>query len=419
MRILFVSHYATPHIGGVETVIRSLRRELRRRGHDVRHVASNASHLSSEALGYDDEGVIRVRALNTLENRLGVPYPIFSPRLSRVLRREIAQADVVHAHGFLYMSSVLSLLMARRRRRRADGPALVLTEHVGHVPYESALLDRVESMAISTVGQMAVRSADAVVVLNRRVGAEVEALGPREPVIVLPNGVDTNLFRPPLDGEREALRRELGWDETPRVLFVGRLVAKKGIDAALAATTAADGRFRLVVAGPGPLQPQGVPGVDVLGPIPSERVAELYRAADALLLPSRGEGFPVAVQEAMTSGLPVVMSDDPGYAHHLDGAGLGVRFVATEPDVIAKELYSLVSDREAWDAAADAVRRYAAQAFAWDQAAQRHELLYEELLAGRGVPVEPTEIEIHKTSANGSLQRDASTAARNSPQEAA
>ena len=35
MRILFVSHYATPHIGGVETVIRSLRRELRRRGHDV------------------------------------------------------------------------------------------------------------------------------------------------------------------------------------------------------------------------------------------------------------------------------------------------------------------------------------------------------------------------------------------------
>jgi glycosyltransferase involved in cell wall biosynthesis len=154
-------------------------------------------------------------------------------------------------------------------------------------------------------------------------------------------------------------------------------------------------------------------------------VAELYRAADALLLPSRGEGFPVAVQEAMTSGLPVVMSDDPGYAHHLDGAGLGVRFVPTEPDVIAEELYSLVSDREAWGAAAEAVRRYARQAFAWDQAAQRHELLYEELLAGRGVPVEPTEIEVHKTSAAGgsssasALQRDAETAARNSPQEAA
>jgi D-inositol-3-phosphate glycosyltransferase len=380
MRVLFVSHYATPHIGGVETVIRSLRRELRRRGHVVRHVASSASHLSSEALGYDDEGVIRVRALNVLENRLGVPYPIFSPRLGRVLAREIAEADVVHAHGFLYMSSVLALLWARARHRRG-GPALVLTEHVGHVPYESPLLDRVEGMAISSVGRMAVRAADAVVVLNRKVGAEIEALGPREPVVVLPNGVDTTLFRPPLDGEREALRREFGWDDTPRVLFVGRLVAKKGIDAALAATAAAEGSFRLVVAGPGPLQPQGVPGVDVLGPIPSERVAELYRAADALLLPSRGEGFPVAVQEAMTSGLPVVMSDDPSYAPHLDGAGLGVRFVPAVPHVIADELRSLVSDREAWAAAGEAVRRHAQQAFAWSQAAERHELLYRELLA--------------------------------------
>ena len=250
MRILFVSHYATPHIGGVETVIRSLRRELRRRGHEVRHVASNASHLSSEALGYDDEGVIRVRALNVLENRLGVPYPIFSPRLGLVLSREIAAADVVHAHGFLYMSSVSALVWARARRRRLGGPALVLTEHVGHVPYESPLLNRVESMAISSVGRLAVRSADAVVVLNRKVGAEIDALRPREPVLVLPNGVDTTLFRPPLDGEREALRRELGWDDTPRVLFVGRLVAKKGIEAALAATAAAGGAFRLVVAGP-------------------------------------------------------------------------------------------------------------------------------------------------------------------------
>jgi len=51
MRILFVSHYATPHIGGVETVIRSLRRELRRRGHRVRHGAAKPSHLSGGALG--------------------------------------------------------------------------------------------------------------------------------------------------------------------------------------------------------------------------------------------------------------------------------------------------------------------------------------------------------------------------------
>jgi D-inositol-3-phosphate glycosyltransferase len=383
MRILFVSHYATPHIGGIETVIRALRRELRRRGHEVVHVASSASHLSSEALGYDDEGVIRVPALNVLEDRLGVPYPVFSPQLGPVLAREIARADVVHAHGLLYMSSLTALRWAKFRRRGPLGPVRVLTEHVGHVPYESALLDRVESAAIRTLGRLSVRAAETVVVLNRKVGVEIEALGPRGPVVVIPNGIDTTLFRPPLNGEREALRRELGWDDQPRVLFVGRLVAKKGLDTALAATVAAEGSYRLVVAGPGPLQPQGARNVDVLGPIPSERVAELYRAADALLLPSRGEGFPVAVQEAMASGLPVVMSNDPSYRHYLNGAGAGVRLVPPMPAVIAQTLRSLVSDRDAWTAASEAVTRHAATAFAWDEAADRHERLYEELLAAR------------------------------------
>ena len=274
------------------------------------HVASSASHYPLDELP-PDEGVIRVPALNVLENRLGVPYPIFSPKLHTVLARELKRADVVHAHGLLYQSSFWALRYAKLRHRGPSGPVRVLTEHVGHVPYESGVLDRMESMAIGTIGRLSVKAAESVVVLNRQVGSEVEALGPNGPVLQIPNGIDTSLFRPAQNGEREALRREFGWDDLPRVLFVGRLVAKKGLDTALAAAAAALGKFELVVAGPGPLQPESSPGVRVLGPLESERVAQLYRAADALLLPSRGEGFPVTVQEAMASGLPVVMTTTP------------------------------------------------------------------------------------------------------------
>jgi D-inositol-3-phosphate glycosyltransferase len=379
MRILFVSHYANPHIGGIETVVRSLRGELERRGHEVVHVASGASSYGEQPDAGD--GVIRLPALNVLEDRLGVPYPIFSPRLATVLAREISRADVVHAHGLLYMSCVAALRFSKLRRPR--GPVRVLTEHVGHVPYESRLLDRVESAAISTVGRLSVRAADTVVVLNRKVGAEIETLAPRCPVVQIPNGIDTELFRPALNGEREALRRELGWDGRPHVLFVGRLVAKKGLDTALAAAAAGLGRFELVVAGPGRLQPEGGAGVKVLGPLPAERVAELYRAADALLLPSRGEGFPVTVQEAMASGLPVVMTNDPSYARYLNGAGKGVRLVPAAPDAIARALVSLVGDREAWATAAKDVLDHACAAFTWEQAAERHERLYAGLLAAR------------------------------------
>jgi D-inositol-3-phosphate glycosyltransferase len=392
MRILFVSHYATPHIGGIETVIHWLRRELRERGHDVVHVASSATPFELDELP-PDEGVIRVPAINVLENRLGVPYPIFSPRLHAVLARELARADVVHAHGLLYMSSVWALRYAKLRHRSERGPVRVLTEHVGHVPYESPLLDRMETAAMVTIGRLSVKAAESVIVLNRQVGAEVEALGPNGPVVQIPNGIDTDLFRPSVNGEREALRRKLGWDDgVPRVLFVGRLVAKKGLDTALAAASVSSGRFELVVAGPGPLQPESSPGVRVLGPLPSEQVAELYRAADCLLLPSRGEGFPVTVQEAMASGLPVVMTNDPSYARYLDGAGDGVTLVPPAPLQIARTLESLLSDSEALAAAGRAGHQHARGAFTWEQSAQRHERLYEGLLAVRQLPGEAFEL---------------------------
>jgi rhamnosyl/mannosyltransferase len=265
----------------------------------------------------------------------------------------------------------------------------VLTEHVGHVPYESRLLDRMESAAMATIGRLTVKAAECVIVLNRQVGAEVEALRPNGPVAQIPNGIDTDLFRPAHNGERAALRREFGWeDDLPRVLFVGRLVAKKGLDTALAAAAAALGKFELVVAGPGPLQPESAAGVKVLGPIPSERVAELYRAADALLLPSRGEGFPVTVQEAMASGLPVVMTNDPSYARYLDGAGDGVSLVPPAPQEIARTLESLLADRDGLAAAGRAGHQHARAAFTWEQSAQRHERMYEGLLAARQLPGE-------------------------------
>jgi hypothetical protein len=60
-----------------------------------------------------------------------------------------------------------------------------------------------------------------------------------------------------------------------------------------------------------------------------------------------------------------------------------VRFVSSAPWEVAQSLESLVTDRDAWSAAGEAVQNHARRTFAWDQAAERYELLYEELLAGR------------------------------------
>src|SRR3954468_1109352 len=338
LRILFVSHYALPHLGGIEVAIDAMAREMTGRGHEVTYLASDAVRADESSAGPAPDApyrVVRVPAINLVEDRLGVPYPVFGPRLLRELRRELAHADVLHAHGFLYMSAVAALRMARSR---VPG---VLTEHVGHVHYENPLLDRAEALAIATIGRAAVRAANALVYVNDEVGAALRAMAPPgTPIERIENGVDTDRYRPPEPGERERLRVELGWSgERRRVLFVGRLVAKKGLHVALDA--ARHGDFELVVAGPGSLPGDAPPNVTALGALPPARVAELYRAADAFLLPSRGEGFPLTVQEAMASGLPVVLSDDPGYRSSLQGAGEGATQVPLDGARIARAIESL------------------------------------------------------------------------------
>lgn len=375
MKIVLVSHYALPHVGGVEMAVHELASRLRARGHDVVHVASDATGGAD----LDDPppyGVVRVPAWNALEARAGIPYPLFAPvGLRRALRNAVKGADVVHAHGFLYPGTVAGFAAARGRLR----PVRVLTEHVGHVAYANRAVDAAERIAITTLGRACARAADGIVVYNDRVEAELRALAPAVPVTHIGNGVDTSRFRPAEPDERAALRRELGWDDRPRLLFVGRPVAKKGINVVFAAASALGDACELVLAGPGHPDLPPPAGTRVVGEQPPAQIARLLRAADVLLLPSRGEGFPLIVQEAMASGLPVVLADDPGYRTALDGAGEGVRLAAKEAEPVTAAVRELLADADARATAGREAADFARRAFSWDRAVDEHERLYERL----------------------------------------
>jgi glycosyltransferase involved in cell wall biosynthesis len=375
VRILFVSAYGLPHMGGIEVIVDELARELVERGHRVTHLTSTAGADGASAnRPYE---VVRVPAVNLLESRIGVPYPIFGPGLVSALRRETAGADIVHAHGFIYPGTVAAGMLAPRGDRP---PPLVVTEHVGHVRYESRPLDAIQRAAIRLIGRRVLRRADAIVTYNDRVAEGLSALCPSIDLHTILNGVDHQQFRPPTDGERERLREQLGWDERPRVLFVGRPVAKKGFPIAVAAARDAGPVVALAVAGAERL-PAGTPqDVESLGRLTHERLAEVYRAADVLLIPSWGEGFPLIAQEALASGLPLLLAEDPGYAPNLEGAGAGVRLIA-DPTGFAPALGDLLADPAALAQARSAAAKHARSAFSWPRAAAEHEDLYRHLLS--------------------------------------
>jgi D-inositol-3-phosphate glycosyltransferase len=381
LRILYVTHYALPHVGGVEAVVDRMARELIARGHEVEQIAAGLPGDPPAASSRPGGPLVRgARSWNVLEDRTGLPYPLYGPGLVRLLRQRIAWADVVHAHGFLFLPSVVSMSLAKGRARRAGGlPVRVLTEHGARGAYESRALRALESTAIHMVGVRTLRSAQAVVALNERIAHFVHTLSPETEVVDIPNGVDTDFYRPPRPGEREALRNSLGWDDRPRILFVGRLVPRKGAQLAAETARSLGDEIELVLAGPGRLK-DTPSNVRALGEIDPAEVAELYRAADCFLLPSIAEGFPATAQQALASGLPIILANDPVYRPYLEGAPEGVLVAERSVDSLVRALQSLGYGGLIHERHRQRLAAFAAERYSLSRSVDLHEELYRRLL---------------------------------------
>ncbi|CAN5733554.1 glycosyltransferase family 1 protein [soil metagenome] len=173
----------------------------------------------------------------------------------------------------------------------------------------------------------------------------------------------------------------------PFVLFVGTLEPRKGVAdllAAHAALRASHPELGLVVAGP---QGWGSPpnlsagGVVALGSVDDEGLDALYRAAVALALPSRYEGFGLPVLEAMARGCPVVTSDAGALVEV--GGGAATVVPVGDVDALASALDALVVDDHRRHEAAAAGRRRAAS-FTWAASAAAHKRTYQAVCAVSG-----------------------------------
>lgn len=359
---IFASNYP-PHLGGLEIVVWHLARGLAQR-HDVVLVTS----AFGDATGVTREGSLTVHRLPTVHvtEQWSVPYPVPTGRGLRAALADTANADVVHVHGALYVQAVLGRVMAQR----AHVP-FVLTEHVGFVGYSSALVNAVQRAAWRVIGDPMVRRAAAVVTLSARVQTWL-AERIRPDVRFIGNGVDFARFRPRAD-ERAMLRRSFNLPEHETlVLFAGRDSAKKNLELALGIPR--DG-FTLVLCG-GRRALVGEKLID-LGVLPHERMADLYACVDLTVHTASGEGFPLAVQESVASGTPVVLLWDDGY-----GRWMPKELVAAcdEPADVGPQLAALVGDSVRRASMADAGRAWAEQNWSWEANVAAYEEIYREVI---------------------------------------
>ncbi len=332
-------------------------------------------HLRSRAgAGLREEADDRLRVI-----RCGVPERLppgtstawelaATARAVRHLARHGCPADVLHAH--VYTAALAAVPVARARRL-----PLVVSEHYSGVA--RGALGRWSRLAAAR----AYRAADVVCPVSESLATAIAAMSPRARIEVMPNGVDTDLFRPP-DREREP--------GPARVLVVASLVPVKGVPRLIdavgrVASTGAD--LQLTVVGDGPQRAECehraaaaglLDRVDFRGRLPRERVAAGMRSADVLAVPSEWETFSVAAAEGMCCGLPVLASR-VGALPELVDEDAGLLVDAGDPEALAEGLGRMLDRVRGFDRRAQSER--AAERFGAGHAARRWNGLYRGLVA--------------------------------------
>jgi glycosyltransferase involved in cell wall biosynthesis len=326
-RVLVLTTYYHPVVGGVETHARQLVRHLHTSGFEVQVVTKRVSRDGPSEPEVD--GVVVHRVGPRGERSAAGKWLALPAVLAEMIARR-AQFDIivcVDYRGIGVAAVVAGWVLGR--------PVIAQAETAGVLARTNRA--SASGLAPETVFERLLRSpvraiyrrADHMVCIGRDLEREaLEAGMPSGRVHYLPHGVDLERFRPAGPEERARIRTDLGWPADRRVaLFVGRLSREKGVMDLVEAWASIGSDALLAIVGPDmPAHPwdAGQParayvaahglGDRVRFEGPSPDPSPFYRAADLFVQPSHFEALGNTAIEAMASGLAVVSSGVGGLA---------------------------------------------------------------------------------------------------------
>jgi len=381
MRLLKVTQVYHPYLdkGGPAVKVPALARHLAQRGHQVTVLTAHYADPSRTATCTVDG--VEVLYLSYVARYHDLTL---NPSTVRFCRQRLDEFDLVHIYG-LY--DLLGPVVASFCRRR--GIPYVI-EPMGMVqPIDRNL--RLKRLWHATWGRRYLRNASCLIATSEQEHQELVAWGfPAAKVVIRANGLDLDQFQhlPPAG----TFRRQWGIDSgEPLVLFLGRLIPRKGADLLIRAfAEACPQRGRLVLAGPegepgylrflqGEVRAAGLEGrVIFTGPLHGESKKAALADANVFALPSRYENFANAAAESIACGRPVIVTDRCGISRLVDQqAGLVIPY---DRQALVEAILRLLEDRSFYEHCAATCREVAKQ-FSWQPLVERMESYYLRVLA--------------------------------------
>ncbi len=380
--VLLISHSYPPVLGGSEIEAQRVCVALRRRGHDVTVVCAGGPPMPDVSRWVDPAGV---------------PVRILARRWPGKLRDYAFAVEVAwtllrrrrHYQLVYFLMQGLHLAAGLPVARALGKPAVMKISGSSIITLmRRTWMGRLE---LGWLGKWAHR----VMILNPGMAEEAAAAGfePRH-LLWMPNPVDTAEFAPCPPERRAELRRRLGVPAGAAVIIsVGRLAPEKELASligAFADVARQAPHAVLVLVGDGPLRANVEARADSLGLRASVRftgrqspaeVTEWLQAADAFALVSSNEGFPCSLAEAMSAGLPSVVSDIPANTQLIDDGAHGLHVRVGDEPSIASALLKLIGDPELRARLGEAARRRIVENYSTDMVTERYEALFAEAVS--------------------------------------
>lgn len=395
MNIALISLHTAPDAqpgqgdaGGLNVYVRATATELAARGHQVEIITADPALSVDEATARPDpapEAPITWAASSHLGpgvrvHRLHTPARTKEDLLTHLdgiasalaELPQLADCQVIWAHYWISAAAVL-----RMRETHGAGAKFVVSFHtIGAVKDRDTGTRREPADRLAAEPRIAAAADLAIANTPAERSDIIDLLGtPPARVIAAVPGIDHTVYTP---GDRHAARHRLGLGTDPVLLAVGRMQHIKGTDVAIAAMQELrdqlpSARLYMLGAASGTdTQTAGAmaeaataePAITVLPPEPAERLADWYRAADAVLVPSRSESFGFAAAEAAACGTPVIAAAVGGLRHIVTPV-TGVLLESHDPEVWARAIARLLGDDDTRAQMAAAAVRQAAR-FTWE-----------------------------------------------------